>query len=90
MSYKFWDPGVRCVKMSSNNLFWEGPDLLPRPIHGTSRAETRHRLLTKNFTAPDKFWDPRVPCVKFLETSFMFGSSRKLPLISQPGPRTTS
>ena len=46
-------------------MFWGGLALLPRPLHGSSRAGTRHRLLTKHFTAPDKFLDPKVPCVKF-------------------------
>ena len=80
---------MRCVKMSSNNLFWEGPDLLPRPIHGTSRAETRHRLLTKSFTGADEFWDPGVPCAKFSSNQFRFKSPRKLVKIPQLGPPTT-
>jgi hypothetical protein len=44
--------------------FLRGPDLLPRPTQGTSRAEIRHRLLTKISTVPDKYWEPGVPCAK--------------------------
>jgi len=71
-------------------LFGGGPALLPRPTQGTSQAETRHRLLTKLSIVSDKILGPWGAVCKVLETSFMFESSRKLPRISQPGPRTTS
>ena len=66
---------------------WEGPELLPRPTHGTSRAVTHHRLLTNNFTVSDKFWEPGVPCVKFLSNILSLEAPGSCPGFLSQAPR---
>jgi len=73
------------------NFCLGGPDLLPRPIHGTSRAETQHRILTKSHTAPDKFWDPGVLYVKFWSKILCLEAPGSCPgfLSQAPWPHTS-
>jgi hypothetical protein len=79
--------GVVCEDVEQISVLgWGGPALLPRPTQGTSRAETRHRLLTKNFTASNKFWDPGVLRARFWSKIVCLEAPGRCPGFLTPGP----